>query len=102
MTCCRFLHRMMFLAIVVTLLVGCSPGQAQPAAAPAATAPPTATASLAATTTAAPTQTSMPTAVPPTSTPPVVVQLKQGGVLITPDSATRVERLGTIEAIKAR
>jgi hypothetical protein len=85
MTRCRFLHRMMFLAIVVTLLVSCSPGQAQPATA-----------------TAAPPQTSAPTAVPPTGTPPVLVQLKQGGVLITPDSAARVERLGTIEGYKGK
>ena len=96
MTRCKFLHRIMFLAIVVTLLVSCSPGQAQPAAAPAATAPPTATAI------AAPTQTSVPTAVPPTGTAPGVVQLRQGGVLITPDSAARVERLGTIEGYKGK
>jgi len=45
MTCPKFAHQMMFLIVVVTLLVSCSPGQAQPAAGPAATAASAATAS---------------------------------------------------------
>jgi len=111
MTHPKFLRRMVLSTIVITLLVSCVPGPAQPAAAPAATALPTVTASLAATATAAPTQISVPTAVPPTAalptvapmpapptgTPPVVVQLKQGGVLITPDNAADVKLLRTIE-----